>query len=429
MEQLMEIARRAADRVEIYSAAGSSDQVSFENGKLKDIESSRLSHVNLLLIKDGKLGFAYTRNLIGREALVQNALDSLEAGVEADYELPLTKNPPGLATYDDGIDQLTNTMMVEECQRVCDALAPKTTGQVNVAAERETSTIRVMNSAGTDVSARFSEYSAYASILYPGSYSSISRYLTARGMLPFPDEDLDFVLGTYNASLKEVKAPKGRTKVLFLPETMYVLVWRLLAATSGKSVFEKVSPLLEKQGEQVLSDKLFIASEPTNDSWPRARSFDDEGTACRELPLFDAGVLKGFYYDRYYAWKAGAEPTGHGFRSGTNRAAPASYRLGLRPGESSFGDLLKQMGSGIIVAGAMGAHSGNIMHGEYSVGLSPALRVEDGAVVGHVKDAMVAGNVYDTMKEVVAIGDKQQFGYMGWFPAVLFDNVSFATKG
>lgn len=50
------------------------------------------------------------------------------------------------------------------------------------------------------------------------------------------------------------------------------------------------------------------------------------------------------------------------------------------------------------MAGALGAHSGNIPNGDFSIGLSPGLYVENGEIVGHVKDSMVAGNIYEVMK-------------------------------
>jgi len=52
-----------------------------------------------------------------------------------------------------------------------------------------------------------------------------------------------------------------------------------------------------------------------------------------------------------------------------------------------------------------GAHSGNILNGDYSVGLCPGLYVENGEIMGHVKDAMVAGNIFETLKEVIDIED------------------------
>jgi PmbA protein len=90
--------------------------------------------------------------------------------------------------------------------------------------------------------------------------------------------------------------------------------------------------------------------------------------------------------------------------------------------------MIATMEKGVIVAGALGGHSGNILNGDYSIGLAPGLYVEDGRIVGHVKDAMVAGNIFDTLKTVIALEDTGHPGYGGVFPAVLFDNVSVATK-
>jgi predicted Zn-dependent protease len=41
---------------------------------------------------------------------------------------------------------------------------------------------------------------------------------------------------------------------------------------------------------------------------------------------------------------------------------------------------------------------------------------------------MVAGNIYEVMKNVLAIEDTLHPAMMGTFPAILFDGVSVATK-
>ena len=53
MERLMEMAGKVSDQAEVYALDQTTDGVSFENGKLKDIESSLQSGVSLRLIKDG----------------------------------------------------------------------------------------------------------------------------------------------------------------------------------------------------------------------------------------------------------------------------------------------------------------------------------------------------------------------------------------
>jgi PmbA protein len=195
-------------------------------------------------------------------------------------------------------------------------------------------------------------------------------------------------------------------------------------------VYEKVSPLTGRIGDQVLSEKLTLKDEPLNDSQPGARALDDEGTPCRNLTLFERGVLRSFYNDRFYARKTGTEPTGHGWRHDvTTRPEPSLAHLAMVPGEHSFEEMLKLMGRGVVAVMALGAHSGNRLNGEYSVGLAPGLWVEDGAIVGVVKDSLVAGNVYDDLKKVIAVEDTAHYAGRDRFPSLLLDDISFTTRG
>ena len=429
MEELLEIARKASDQAEVYSLDQTGDSVSFENAKLKDIDNKLQSGISLRIIKDGKLGFAFTRNLISGEELLQNALDSLKGGVEAGFDLPAVQDMVQLDAYNPAIESLTSATIIDECNRICEMLAPKANGQINVDACRMTSRLRLLNSNGIDLSSRSSLYYCHTSIMYPGSYSSLSRSIVSKDFEEIPDEDLNFILHTYNKSLEEAN-PRGRKmKVLFLPDTMYGLIWRLQSATNGKTIYEKKSPVSEKMGQEIFDRKLTVYNDPLNNKIPGARSFDDEGTPCRYFPVVENGVLKNFYYDLQYAEKLKASPTGHGFRGGiVSKPSPSLGHLFIKPGDKSLLELIGSMDRGIIIAGLLGAHSGNIPNGDFSMGLSPGLYVEGGEIVGNVKDAMVAGNIYDVMKNVLAIEDTLYPANTGNFPAVLFDSVSVATK-
>ena len=113
----------------------------------------------------------------------------------------------------------------------------------------------------------------------------------------------------------------------------------------------------------------------------------------------------------------------------SHKPEPSLQHLLIEPGDLTFGEMIKSIDRGIIVGEALGAHSGNIPNGDYSIGLSPGLYVERGEIVGHVKDAMVAGNIYETLKNVVSIEDAQHFGPSGRYPAILIDNVNVTVKG
>jgi len=434
MKKMLDIARKKSDKAELFSLEEKTDVIKFENSKLKDIDTKIQSGISLRLLKDGKLGFAYTKNLYDREELLSNALASLGGGVKASFGFPFTEKLPELDTYDPSLENISVSDVVEECKRINDILSSKVKGQLDIYAVINVANLNILNSSGSNLKEKFSEYSLGVNVLFPGSSSGIGRSLSSKRFERADDEYLNYISNTYNRSLREVKIKKGRMKVLFLPEVIYVLMWRLLSGSNGKNIYNKESPILEKIGEKIFSDALTIYDDPLNDKMPDARSFDDEGVTCQYFKLVDKGVLKNFYYDLYYAEKMGARSTGHGYKTAvwggetvSMKPVPSLSHLYIKPGNKSFTELLSLIDRGVIIAGALGAHSGNIPNGDFSIGVDPGLYVENGKIIGHVKDTMVSGNIYDTMKNVVAIEDTYHPDYMGTFPAILFNDVSLTV--
>lgn len=435
MEKLLEMAKKVCDQAEIYSIDNKQNVVSFENAKLHEIDTKFQSGVSIRIIKDGKLGFAYTRNLINREELLQNALNSLKGGVTAEYEFPLTKDLPKLDTYDDSSENITSNQMVDECARICNELK-KTHGEVSATAYVYSETIRVINTKGTDVSNKISQFGVYASISYPGTASGIGRVSNAKKFEPMPNEIINETVNFYNLSSKEVSAKGGKIKVMFMPNVMYALNWRISSGASGKSVYEKISPIANKIGEKIFSDKITIYDDPLDDKYPGARAFDDEGVTAHKMHIVENGVLNSFYYDLNYAKKLNVKSTGNGYRSAqwesdtiTLKPTPVLSYMRYKTGNKSLQEMIKSIDRGIIIEGALGAHSGNIPNGDLSIGANPALYVENGEILGQIKDVMVACNIYELFKNVVDVSDTLYYSYGGLMPAILFDNVSVATKG
>jgi len=63
LNRLLELARQAADEVEIYEERTSSTEVRFSNGKADEIQSSILGGTALRLLKNGRVGFP-TREIV-----------------------------------------------------------------------------------------------------------------------------------------------------------------------------------------------------------------------------------------------------------------------------------------------------------------------------------------------------------------------------
>ncbi|PKP61864.1 TldD/PmbA family protein [Candidatus Atribacteria bacterium HGW-Atribacteria-1] len=439
MEKLLEMAGKICDKAEVYSIDHTYNSVTFEDAKLHDIESKFQSGISLRIIKNGKLGFAYTKNLLNCEEILQNAIDSIKGEVEANYDFPLTKELPQLNTYDPSIENLISSEMVRECTRICDILKSKTDGEISITSYKHIKNIRIINSEGIDISKKSSLYGIYGGVIYPGSISGIWRFLLSKKFQKLPVNVLNEIIELYTLSSNVIKPEGGKMKVMFMPNSMITLNWRIFSGTSSKSIYERISPIANKIGEKIFDEKITIFDDSLDDRYPSARAFDDEGVKCKPLTIIEDGVLKSFYYDLNYASKLNTESTGHGYKTAqwggdliTSKPMPVLTHMRIKPGKKSLSDLVKLIDRGLILEGALGPHSGNIPNGDYSVGVNPGLYVENGEIIGHVKDAMVAGNIYETLKHVIDISDTLYPSYTGqyntWMPAILFDNLSVATK-
>jgi len=64
--------------------------------------------------------------------------------------------------------------------------------------------------------------------------------------------------------------------------------------------------------------------------------------------------------------------------------------------------------------------------GDFSLGVSPGLYVENGKIIGRLKEGMVSGNIYKMLKKIDAVEDKLHATGSNWMPSILVDNVHVA---
>lgn len=436
MKKLLEIAMEKADQAEVFHVVDSSGSLEMRNATLTEIKSSITAGYAIRVIKDGKLGTAYTKNLLNRTELVSNALSSLKAQVDVAFRFPGSCDEPDLNSYSESMDGIGFREVKQQCSEVIEHFEGKTEGQLDVHGGFYSEEISIVNSNGLDASQKNSGLYTFDSLLFPNTETCITEGFLFREPGRIPVEILERQLETYRAGLPEVDIPSGRMKVIFMPSTMYALMWRLGSAAGGRAFYNKVTPLLEKLGEKVISDKLTIYDDFRDPIWNNPRAFDDEGVATRKLELFDKGVFRNVFVNLDYAEKLGIEPTSSGYRSGpwggdsvTLQPAPSLNAVRVAPGEASWDEMVRSMDRGVILFGLLGAHSGNIVNGDFSVGLNPGLYVENGKIVGRVRDGMASGNVYDILGRVMAV-ENQIHNPHGFnrLPCIQLDEVSVAAR-
>lgn len=432
MKELIERASSTGAQFEIYSRSAETRSVSFENSELKSAEVTLNAGISLRLIKGGLIGSSFTTNLSDPGLLVDNAMASLSAGVAAGISFPGQVTAPGVKTYSEKAEAAGLEELLSESFRIKEELGARSGAQINVAASTVLTENRLLNSSGLDFSWKESQVEKSASLITAGG-SDCATADVGFDLVPMRNEALDEICAAFDACANEVKPATKKQKVLFMPRAMEVLLWRFRSGSSAQSLFQNISPLARRLGEKIFSEILTFKSSPLDDSLPGARLIDDEGVPCSNLTLVEKGVFRSFYSDLKFAAKTGMKPTGHGFRrspwGGNPIIMPVLPYLGhicIDRGEKTFKELLKEMGDGIVVFGALGYHTGNIPNGDFSIGLSMGLCVENGRIIGKVRDTMVSGNIYDVLKRVVAVGAESEPAY-GNNPPLLLDGVDVSS--
>lgn len=181
--------------------------------------------------------------------------------------------------------------------------------------------------------------------------------------------------------------------VLFEAPLASGLISSLVGAVSGGSLYRKSSFLLNSLGTQIASPLLNIEELPHLKKGIASSAFDSEGVATKSRKLVENGVLQGYVLGSYSARKLGMATTGN---------AGGSHNLIVQSTGQNFADLLKLMGTGLLVTEVLG-HGLNMVTGDYSRGAA-GFWVENGVIAYPVEEITIAGNMSDMLKQIVAVG-------------------------
>jgi PmbA protein len=66
--------------------------------------------------------------------------------------------------------------------------------------------------------------------------------------------------------------------------------------------------------------------------------------------------------------------------------------------------------------------------GEFSVNIDLGYRIQNGQIVGRVKDTMVAGNVYTALKNLIELGGDADWNGSCYTPSVIVDGLSVTGR-
>jgi PmbA protein len=202
----------------------------------------------------------------------------------------------------------------------------------------------------------------------------------------------------------------GKTDIILRNDMASELFSVFVQGFYGENVQKGFSLLKGKTGSKIAADIVHIKDVHYHEKSLADVSFDSEGVCAEDKIIVENGVLKGFMHNLKSALKEGVPPTGNGFKPSYKGSVSTSYtNFYMEPSDLDFEGLKKKLGKGLIITDLAGLHSGaNAISGDFSL-LAEGFLVEEGEIIRPVEQITIAGNFYDVLKNITAIGSDLRF--------------------
>jgi len=219
------------------------------------------------------------------------------------------------------------------------------------------------------------------------------------------------------------KPQTGTYPVLFDERIASSLIGHLLSASNGAAVARGSSWLIDKSGQRVLPEGIDLVETPHRARVSGSRLFDGEGLPTQDRKIIDDGILTGWTLDLATARKLGLESTANASRGTSGPPAPSNTHLELTQGTQSRDDLIRDMGTGLLVTSMIGSTI-NPNTGDYSRGAS-GFWIENGEIAYPVNECTVAGNLHDMLARIIPANDARTY-LSRVVPSLMIDRMTLA---
>ena len=406
--------------VEAYAELTTETQVNAFKGEVERLTSASSSGVGVRVVRDGRLGYAYTADLSDQG--LRECLTEARANLEVSSEDPGNVLPE--AVEHEALEGIFDPRQAQAAPERKVALAldleartraadPKVTQVESARYGDVVGQLAIASSNGVRGSFAVTHaWCAAVALAAEDGQSQVGFAVDAARTL----DDLDTGPVAAEAASRAVrmlgatKPPTRTVPVVFDRMAAPSLVGVLLAGLSAEEVQKGRSLFADKLGQRVGAAGLRLVDDGRLVDGPGAAPFDAEGVPTRRTVLIEDGVLQCFLHNTATAARGDASSTGNARRASFKTTPGVSaHNLFLAPGELDQAGLLARAGEGLLVQDVSGVHSGaNPITGDFSVGVS-GLLFRGGELAEPVREATVAAQLLDILQGIVAVGSDLHF--------------------
>lgn len=211
-----------------------------------------------------------------------------------------------------------------------------------------------------------------------------------------------------------VPCDQGKFDLVMEPMFLGGLVLSTSGMMSAMSVDLGMSMFAKRIGKKVASEQITFVDDPCMES-TSTRAFDHEGVPTKRNVVIKEGVLKTYLHSASTAKKYKTKTTGNcGPLVPTAGLAgePTAFHPVVEPGDWSREEIIEDTKHGLYVNNTWYTRYQNYGTGEFStIPRDAILLIEDGEIVGAVKNIRLSDNMMDVWKSMDALSMETQEVY------------------
>lgn len=437
---LLDMSKKAgAEAAEVIGLEKKSLNVDVLNGMLEGVERSEAIEFGLRVILEGRQACLSSSD-VRDESLAKMVMRSLSMAREApvDKDIVLARNDQLVSAQDlEALDLIDTEVMVE-----ADHLE-KWAIEAEIEARKVKGVTQVQGSSASvgiikshlAFSNGFSQgYSrsgvniSCVSISGQGNkmerdYASESRVYISD--LPSPSSIGQLSGERAAARYGAQKPPTGNYPVVYDERVASTLIGHLIGAINGASIVRGSSWLVKNLGEEIFPKNISIIECPLKARCSGSRPFDAEGLKTNTKNIINNGILETWLLDLSSSKNLSLQSTGNAVRTVSSPPSPGISNISFIGGSKSRDDLIKEMGTGLLVTSMIGLTLNQIT-GDYSRGAS-GYWVENGELKYPVNECTIAGNLKEMLKTIIPANDaKRHLSFS--VPSLLVQGLKIAGK-
>jgi TldD protein len=414
---------KTVDYADIRAGESINNSIIMKDSKIDNVDTGNDFSVGIRVLQNGAWGFAYTTDIND----VQKAADKatlLANQLSSDVELSQTKANEDFVKSNAKIqiEDITIEDKINLIKEADDAAKIDGIVSTNISFSESQSNSILLSTDGTNIQSENNRI-----VLSMNSVADNGQVMQfgheslggVQGFELIENADLESFgrgISEKAISLLDAKAaPSGDFPVIFDPELTGVFIHEALGhASEADIILQNDSILKDKIGQKIGSELITVIDDATRKDGFGHFAYDVEGSNSNKNVLVEDGVLKTVLSARASAKKLGLESSGNARSSIKNQPLVRMSNTYIKPGDSSFDELIEDMHDGIYLKGSRGGQV-DTGKGIFQFNAVEAYQIENGELSTHLRDVSLSGSTLDILNNVVGVGSdfKLNVGFCG----------------